>query len=63
MNPYDIMHKPGHRGKFTQQFKNRKKEYRHIKSLKAYSHYILRNPKTFNKITVKRARFYKNLLE
>lgn len=56
------MHK-GNTGNFTRQFKNRKKEYRNIKSLKAYSHYIIRNPNSFNKITLKRARFYKNLIE
>lgn len=58
-NPYEnIKH-----GAFTKQFKNRKPEYRHIKTLKDWSHFILKNPHLFNKISQKRSLFYKNLIE
>ena len=61
MNPYDIMHEPGHEGKFTQQFKNRKQKY--IKTLRDYAHFIKQNPESFNNITKQRANFYINLIE
>ena len=51
------------KGAFTTTFKNRKTQYRHLKDLHQFSHYIADNPEEFSKLTVKRARFYKNLIE
>ena len=59
MNPYENIKE----GAFTKQFKNRKPEYHHIKTLKDWSHFILKNPNLFNKISQKRSLFYKNLIE
>ena len=51
------------KGTFTKTFKNRKPKYRHLKDLHQFSHYIVEHPEDFSKLTVKRARFYKNLIE
>ena len=59
MNPYENIKE----GAFTKQFKNRKPEYRHIKSLRDYAHFIKKNPDLFNNITKRRANFYINLIE
>ena len=61
MNPYNILRKKGHKGKFTQQFRNRKQK--NIKTIREYAHFIKNHPKSFNKITKKRANFYINLIE
>jgi hypothetical protein len=52
-----------HHGTFTKTFKNRRPQHRHLKDLHEFSHYILNNPEEFSNLTVKRARFYKNLIE
>ena len=49
-----------HWGAFTKQFKNRKNK--RIKNFKEYSNYILKHPNEFNKLTRKRANFYKNFI-
>jgi len=51
------------KGAFTKTFKNRKTKYRHLTDLHQFSHYIVEHPEEFTKLTVKRARFYKNLIE
>ena len=59
MNPYEnIEH-----GTFTKTFKNRKSQHRHLRDLHQFTNYILDHPEEFSKLTVKRARFYKNLIE
>jgi hypothetical protein len=58
-NPFQNIKK----GAFTTTFKNRKSKYRHLKDLHQFSHYIVEHPEDFSKLTVKRARFYKNLIE
>jgi hypothetical protein len=63
MNPYDILHKKGHEGKFSSQFKARRPQHRHIKDLASFAHYILQNPHEFNKISHQRANYYVNLIE
>lgn len=49
-----------HWGAFTKQFKNRKNK--RLKNFKEFSNYILKHPNEFNKITKKRANFYKNFI-
>jgi hypothetical protein len=57
MNPYEeFVH-----GSFTKTFKNRR--LRHLKTLKEFAHYIVHHPTEFSKLTLKRARFYVNLIE
>ena len=63
MNPYDILHKKGHQGAFTREFKHRKPSLRHLKNLHEYAEYIREHPDQFNSITEKRANYYKNLIE
>jgi len=58
-NPFQHIKK----GAFTTTFKNRKSKYRHLTDLHQFSHYIVEHPEEFSKLTVKRARFYKNLIE
>ena len=58
-NPFSHIHQ----GTFTKTFKNRRPQHRHLKNLHEFSHYILNNPEEFSNLTVKRARFYKNLIE
>ena len=49
-----------HWGAFTKQFNNRKNK--RLKNFKEFSNYILKHPDEFNKITKKRANFYKNFI-
>ena len=49
-----------HWGTFRRQFNNRKNK--RLKNFKEFSEYILKNPDKFNKITKKRANFYKNFI-
>ena len=49
-----------HWGAFTKQFNNRKNK--RLKNFKEFSNYILKHPNEFNKITKKRANFYKNFI-
>jgi len=49
-----------HWGAFTKQFNNRKNK--RLKNFKEFSEYILKHPDEFNKITKKRANFYKNFI-
>lgn len=58
-NPFENIKK----GAFSATFKNRRPQHRHLKDLHEFSHYILNNPEEFSNLTVKRARFYKNLIE
>jgi len=62
-NPYFLLQKPGHEGKFTAQFKARKPHLRHLKSLEEFAHYILAHPSEFNKISKQRANYYRNLIQ
>ena len=62
-NPYDILHKKGHEGKFTSQFKARRPQHRHIQTIHDFAHYILQNPSEFNKISHQRANYYVNLIQ
>jgi hypothetical protein len=58
MNPYnEIEH-----GTFTKTFKNRKPHLRKLKDLKSFAHYVVNHPEEFAKKTVKRGRFYVNLI-
>ena len=50
-------------GSLTQQFNEYKKSHPEIKSLEAFAHHILSNPNEFNSRTLKRANFYKNVIE
>ena len=50
-------------GSLTQQFNEYKKSHPEIKSLEEFAHHILSNPKKFHSRTVKRANFYKNVLQ
>ena len=62
-NPYALLEQKGHEGKFTAQFKARKPQLRHLKTLGEFAHYILTHPTEFNKISKQRANYYKNLIE
>ena len=62
-NPYALLEQKGHEGKFTAQFKARKPQLRHLKTLGEFAHYILTHPAEFNKISKQRANYYKNLIE
>jgi hypothetical protein len=59
MNPYEDIKK----GAFTTTFKNRRPQHRYLKDLHQFAHYIVQNPEEFSKLTIKRARFYVNLIE
>jgi hypothetical protein len=52
-------------GSFTEQFKRFKQQHpsSHIHDLGSFADMILRNPEDYAKRTIKRARFYKNVLE
>jgi len=50
-------------GSLTQQFNEYKKTHPEIKSLEEFAHHIVSNPNKFHKRTLKRANFYKNVLQ
>jgi hypothetical protein len=49
-----------HWGAFTKQFNNRKNKK--LKNLKEFANYILENKNKFDKLTIKRANFYKHII-
>jgi hypothetical protein len=50
-------------GSLTQQMNEYKRGHPEIKSLEDFSHHILSNPKEFHPRTIKRANFYKNVIQ
>jgi predicted metallopeptidase len=58
-NPFEHIKKNA----FTTTFKNRRPQHRHLRDLHQFAHFIVENPEEFSKLTVKRARFYVNLIE
>ena len=50
-------------GTFTREFNRRPQHLHHLKNLGEFADYVLSNPDEFGEKTIKRSRFYKNLIE
>jgi hypothetical protein len=58
-SPYEHIHK----GTFTREFNRRPQHLHHLKNLGEFADYVLHHLDEFGEKTVKRARFYKNLIQ